>query len=146
MARHLLYTRRYLQERFQLRADDVQIDYEPDTFGHSRFVPEILAQGGVKYYYRTFSVSADDSYTMNIIFDQGSSNGQTVDITGINSDRYFEIASTTNKFTVRDITGTVDIPGLLAPWQAPVFYDLSGRPVHKHHRGIVLRRNSKQIR
>ncbi|MBP5233983.1 MAG: hypothetical protein J6333_11320 [Planctomycetes bacterium] len=51
MARHLLYTRRYLQERFQLRADDVQIDYEPDTFGHSRFVPEILAQGGVKYYY-----------------------------------------------------------------------------------------------
>ena len=61
---------------------------------------------GVKYYYRTFNVSAEDSYSMNVIFDQGSSDAQTVDITGINSDRYYEIATAMdgNKFTVNDIT------------------------------------------
>ena len=59
---------------------------------------------GTKFYYRTFNVSAEDGYSMNVIFDQGSSDAQTVDITGITSDRYYEISSTTNKFTVRDIT------------------------------------------
>ena len=59
---------------------------------------------GTKFYYRTFNVSAEDGYSMNVIFDQGSSDAQTIDITGITSDRYYEISSTTNKFTVRDIT------------------------------------------
>ena len=63
--------------------------------------------GGVKYYYRTFNVSAEPSYSMNVIFDQGSSDAQTVDITGITSDRYFEITTNTNKFEVRDITHEV---------------------------------------
>ena len=63
--------------------------------------------GGVKYYYRTFNVSAEAGYSMNVIFDQGSSDAQTVDITGITSDRYYEIASSTNKFEVRDITSEV---------------------------------------
>ena len=44
---------------------------------------------------------------MNVIFNIGSSDGQTVDITGITSDRYYEINSTTNKFTVKDITSAV---------------------------------------
>ncbi|MBQ9416796.1 MAG: hypothetical protein IJU20_08170 [Clostridia bacterium] len=51
MIRHLLYTRAYMKEKFGLDEKDVQIDFEPDTFGHSRFVPEVLALGGVKYYY-----------------------------------------------------------------------------------------------
>ncbi len=61
---------------------------------------------GVKYYYRTFKVSAESNYSMNVIFNQGSNAAQTVDITGINSDRYYEIATTMddNKFTVNDIT------------------------------------------
>ena len=62
---------------------------------------------GTKFYYRTFNVSAEPSYSMNVIFDQGSAEAQTVDITGITSDRYYEISSTTNKFTVRDITSQV---------------------------------------
>ena len=44
---------------------------------------------------------------MNIIFNKGDSNGQTVDITDISSDRYYEIASETNKYTVNDITSQV---------------------------------------
>ncbi len=62
---------------------------------------------GTKFYYRTFNVSAEAGYSMNVIFDQGSSDAQTVDITGITSDRFYEISSTTNKFTVRDITSTI---------------------------------------
>ena len=51
MARHLLYTRRYLQGLFNLADGAFGMDFEPDTFGHSRNVPEILADGGVRYYY-----------------------------------------------------------------------------------------------
>lgn len=58
---------------------------------------------GVKFYYRTFAVPSD-AYTFNLIFNQGTSGKQTVDIMGLNSDRYFEVTSTTNKYTVRDIT------------------------------------------
>jgi alpha-mannosidase len=51
MARHLLYTRRYLKELFGLEDQAFGMDFEPDTFGHSRNVPEILADAGVRYYY-----------------------------------------------------------------------------------------------
>ena len=51
LARHVLYTRRYLARLLDLDPDRLAIDFEPDTFGHSRNVPEILARGGVRYYY-----------------------------------------------------------------------------------------------
>lgn len=51
MARHLLYTRQYLSDLLELDGETLQLDYEPDTFGHSKNVPEILANAGVKYYY-----------------------------------------------------------------------------------------------
>lgn len=50
-ARHLLYTKRYIEKLLHLSPDKLDIDYEPDTFGHSAMVPEILAKGGVRYYY-----------------------------------------------------------------------------------------------
>lgn len=51
MARHLLYTRKYLANLMDISPDSLQIDFEPDTFGHTENLPEILNQGGVKYYY-----------------------------------------------------------------------------------------------
>lgn len=51
IARHLLYTRRYFQDKFGLSPEDVPVDWEPDTFGHANTIPGILAKGGVKYYY-----------------------------------------------------------------------------------------------
>ena len=51
ISRHLLYTREYLQDRFGLSPEDVEVDFEPDTFGHPATLPSILARGGVKYYY-----------------------------------------------------------------------------------------------
>jgi len=50
-ARHLLYARRYLSRLLDLNPDTLRLDFEPDTFGHHRNVPEILASGGVRYYY-----------------------------------------------------------------------------------------------
>ncbi|MDG0814595.1 glycoside hydrolase family 38 N-terminal domain-containing protein [Cohnella rhizosphaerae] len=51
LSRHLLYAKRYLADLFELDIDSLNLDFEPDTFGHSLNVPEILANGGVKYFY-----------------------------------------------------------------------------------------------
>jgi alpha-mannosidase len=51
LARHLLYTRQYMREHFDLEPEDVPIDWEPDTFGHAHTIPSIDARGAVKYYY-----------------------------------------------------------------------------------------------
>ncbi len=51
ICRHLLYTRRFVEEEFGIPFDGVAIDWEPDTFGHPHSLPGLLAKGGVKYYY-----------------------------------------------------------------------------------------------
>ena len=65
---------------------------------------------GTKFYYQTFDITAED-YTFNIIFSQGDGGHQTVDIKGLSQDTYYEISSTTNKYTVHDITA--DYAGVL---------------------------------
>lgn len=49
--RHILYTRQYLSKLLNIPAESLDVDFEPDTFGHNISVPEILSEGGVKYYY-----------------------------------------------------------------------------------------------
>ncbi len=44
LCRHLLYTRRYMKEKFGLPYDAVKIDWEPDTFGHAHTLPSILSR------------------------------------------------------------------------------------------------------
>lgn len=51
LCRHLLYTRRYFAEKFGLTAEDLPLDWEPDTFGHANTIPNFLAQAGVRFYY-----------------------------------------------------------------------------------------------
>ena len=51
MARHVLYTKKYLQEKWGVDPASLQLDFAPDTFGHSANMPELLSHGGVKYYY-----------------------------------------------------------------------------------------------
>lgn len=51
LARQILYTKQYLSRLFDLAPNSLCLDFEPDTFGHSINVPEILACGGVRYYY-----------------------------------------------------------------------------------------------
>ena len=58
---------------------------------------------GQRFYYRTFNIGSDD-YNFNVVLSQGDNQHQSVDVTGINQDIYLEITSTTNKYTVADIT------------------------------------------
>lgn len=53
LARHLLYTRRYLDAILPgaIPGGTVDIDWSPDTFGHAATVPTYLLRGGVKYLY-----------------------------------------------------------------------------------------------
>ncbi|MHB0999402.1 MAG: alpha-mannosidase [Armatimonadota bacterium] len=51
LCRHILYTKKYLKERFGLPYDTVKIDWEADTFGHCYTLPSILNRGGVNRYY-----------------------------------------------------------------------------------------------
>lgn len=51
LSRHILYTKKYIEQLFGIPQDELVIDFEPDTFGHNKNVPEILNQGGIKYYY-----------------------------------------------------------------------------------------------
>ncbi|MHB9035493.1 MAG: alpha-mannosidase [Armatimonadota bacterium] len=49
--RQVLYAKKFFKETFGLDYDDIKLDFEPDTFGHSVKTPAILASVGVKYYY-----------------------------------------------------------------------------------------------
>ncbi len=51
LIRHLLYTRKFIEQEFGLSPDDVSVEWEPDTFGHAATIPSIVSRGGVKYYY-----------------------------------------------------------------------------------------------
>ena len=51
LARHILYTKQYLHNTWNVPMDDMNIDFSPDTFGHSAHLPELVSHGGVKYYY-----------------------------------------------------------------------------------------------
>lgn len=51
MAKQLLYAKKYLSDLLEISVDDIVIDFEPDTFGHSVNVPEVLRNANVKYYY-----------------------------------------------------------------------------------------------
>ncbi len=58
---------------------------------------------GVKFYYDTYTIKSKDYY-VNFVFNQGSSSGQTEDVTHVNKTSFFEIATQTNKYKVNDVT------------------------------------------
>ena len=83
---------------------------------------------GVKWYYHTFSIN-DEDYKFNIIFDQGMGKQQTVDIIGINTDKYYEIGEMSNgKLTYKDVTSTLGIDDLILSGQRgeTTVYSISG--------------------
>ena len=49
LLRHIQYTKEYMEKVWGAR--DLEVDFSPDTFGHSANVPEIDRFGEVKYYY-----------------------------------------------------------------------------------------------
>lgn len=57
LLRHIQYTKEYLKNVWGVKRLD--IDFSPDTFGHSANVPEIDTYGDVKYYYHCRGIETD---------------------------------------------------------------------------------------
>ena len=49
--RQLYFTKKYLTNLFGLEDNAFRLSYEPDTFGHNAFSPDVLSAGGVKWMY-----------------------------------------------------------------------------------------------
>ncbi len=58
---HVEVTRRYLEKVWGVDTDRVQVDFSPDTFGHSRFIPEISRFAGIRYYYHCRGTKEDET-------------------------------------------------------------------------------------
>lgn len=59
LARHIAYTKNYMKEHWGVEPDRLEVDFSPDTFGHSACLPEIDRLGGVKYYYHCRALDGD---------------------------------------------------------------------------------------
>ncbi len=61
---------------------------------------------GVKFYYKTFTITGTN-YSVNFVFSQGGSTAgshQTVDVKGVRETSFFEVTTQTNKYQVRNVT------------------------------------------
>lgn len=61
LLRHIAYSKKYLKEKWGIDGDKLEVDFSPDTFGHSPNLPEIDNYGGVKYYYHCRGLSGDNA-------------------------------------------------------------------------------------
>lgn len=55
----LIEAKKFLSEKLEIPMDSINVDFEPDTFGHNINVPEILSHAGVKYYYHSRGTDSD---------------------------------------------------------------------------------------
>ena len=51
LLKHIQYTKEYFRDTWGINPEDLEVDFSPDTFGHSANLPELDSLGGVKYYY-----------------------------------------------------------------------------------------------
>lgn len=51
LSRQYLYTRRYLSRLLEVDPALLCIDFQPDTFGHSRHLPALMTRAGIRYFY-----------------------------------------------------------------------------------------------
>lgn len=59
LLRHIKYTRDYLEKHWGIDPSSLEIDFSPDTFGHSANIPEIDSYGDVKYMYHCRGLDGD---------------------------------------------------------------------------------------
>ena len=58
---HIVYTKKYLKEHWNIVPESLDLDFSPDTFGHSAFLPDLSAIGGIKYYYHCRGMKETDT-------------------------------------------------------------------------------------
>ena len=59
---HIKDTRDYLRDHWGIDPKSLELDFSPDTFGHSANIPEIDAYGDIKYYYHCRGVDTPNAY------------------------------------------------------------------------------------
>jgi alpha-mannosidase len=62
LVRQTFAARRYLSTLLDIPPESLALDFEPDTFGHSRHLPEILTRAGVRWYYHCRGADEQDLY------------------------------------------------------------------------------------
>ena len=73
LLRHIHLTHDYLQSVWGVPKEKLNIDFSPDTFGHSAFIPEIDTFGGVRYMYHCRGVTTED-----VIYHWQCANGKEI--------------------------------------------------------------------
>ena len=73
LIRHIRLTRDYLSRVWEVPAASLNIDFSPDTFGHSAHLPELNSFGHVRYYYHCRGRNTDD-----VLFRWAAPSGQEV--------------------------------------------------------------------
>ena len=61
LLRHIQCTKDYLRDTWGIDPDSLDLDFSPDTFGHSANIPEIDQFGSVKYMYHCRALDGDIS-------------------------------------------------------------------------------------
>ncbi len=58
----IYYAKKYMHEHWDIDPDSLELEFAPDTFGHSANVPEICNMAGMKYYYHCRGVQDPELY------------------------------------------------------------------------------------
>lgn len=58
----LYYAKKYMSEHWDVDSDSLDIEFAPDTFGHSANTPEICNMAGIKYYYHCRGIQDENLY------------------------------------------------------------------------------------
>jgi len=64
LIRHIQLTKKYLKKVWGINSDELKVDFSPDTFGHSAFIPEINTFGNVPYYYHCRALKEAKTHTL----------------------------------------------------------------------------------
>ena len=109
---------------------------------------ETVTVGGRQWFARTFRITAADYY-VNVVFSTKTGSPQTVDVTDITHDAFYEISSSQagGKNLVTDVTSQyagLEAISVDAPVDA-IIYDLQGRPVREMKAGQLYIRNGRKV-
>lgn len=61
LLQQIYQTKKYLRDNWDIAPEKLNLDFSPDTFGHSAHLPELDALGGVDYYYHCRGLDGDNA-------------------------------------------------------------------------------------
>lgn len=107
---------------------------------------------GKTWYYKTFRINSSTD-NVSFVFSTGTGSPQTVDITNINKESFFEIATTQTdgKYNVNNVTdvysgiGNITIDETKHHTTNNAIYNLAGQRVGKNYKGIVIKNGKKVV-